>query len=220
MYVLIVGGGKVGYHLGRMLQGKGHEVTLIEQRPLRAQVLRSLVGDVVVEGNGTLPSVLEAAGCARADIVAAVTGDDAANLLVATLGARHFQARRAIARLNDPRNERLFRLCGIEGVVSSSSILAELIEREVTAARVRTLLAFPGGGVAIVQVELSDRSVAASHAVREISWPAATLLILVQRGSAVLIPGGDTQLAAGDRLLLVAPAQAEPDLQELLAPDY
>lgn len=219
MYVLIVGGGKVGFHLGRMLLGKGHEVTIVEQRPARAQLLQGLVGDVVLVGNGTLPSVLEAAGCARADIVAAVTGDDAANLLIAALGARHFRAGRTIARLNDPRNESLFRLCGVEGLVSSSSILAELIEREVTAARVRTLLAFPNGGAAIVEVDLSARSAAAGRLVREVAWPAGTLLILALRGGEVRIPSGDTQIDAGDRLLLVAPPEAEPALQSLLAPE-
>ena len=219
MYVLIVGGGKVGFHVGRMLLAKGHEVTIIERRDARAAVLRGLVGDVVVTGNGTLPSVLEAAGCARADMVAAVTGDDADNLLVATLADRHFGVGRAIARLNDPRNEALFRLAGIDAMVSSSSILAELIEREVTAARVRTLLAFPNGGVAIVQVELSPRSTAVDRRVREISWPEATLLTLVLRGADVHIPDGDTLVHAGDRLLLVAPPEAEAALQGLLAPD-
>lgn len=219
MYVLVVGGGKVGFHLGRLLLSKGHEVTIVEQRTARAHLLRAQMGDVVLVGNGTLPSVLEAAGCARADIVAAVTGDDAANLLVAGLAANHFHAGRAVARLNDPRNERLFVLCGVEGLVSSSSILAELIEREVTAARVRTLLAFPRGGAAVVEVDLAERSVAADRLVREVAWPAETLLILVLREGAVRIPSGDLRLQAADRLLLVAPPEAEQALQDLLAPD-
>ncbi len=219
MYVLIVGGGKVGFHLGRMLLGKQHEVTIVEQRPARAQLLQGLIGDVLLVGDGTLPSVLEAAGCARADIVAAVTGDDAANLLIAALAARHFGAGRTIARLNDPRNEPLFRLCGVEGMVSSSSILAELIEREVTAARVRTLLAFPNGGAAIVEVDLSPHSTAADRPVREVPWPPDSLLILILHRGDVRIPSGDTRIEAGDRLLLVAPPEAEPALQSLLAPE-
>ncbi len=219
MYVLIVGGGKVGFHVARTLLDSGHEVALIELRPGRAQVLRKTLGDVVVVGNGTLPSVLDAAGCARADVLAAVTGDDAANLLIAMLGHRQFQAPRRVARVNDPRNERLFRVSGVETVVSSSSVLAELIEREVSASRVRTLLAFPNGGVAIVQVDVSPRAPVAGRPVREVRWPAGSLLILVLRGREVLVPGGDTVLDVGDRLVLVAPPEAEETLQSLLAPE-
>ena len=223
MYVLIVGGGKVGFHVARTLLAQGHEVAIIEQRPLRAQTLTRDLGDVVVVANGTLPSVLDAAGCARADIVAAVTGDDAANLLIATLAARQFQAVRTIVRLNDPRNARLFRRAGVESMVSSSMLLAELVEREVAAARVRTLLSFASGGVAIVQCDLSPRSRAAQRPVRDVvreeDWPGNTLLILILRGHEVVVPRGDTVLEAGDRLILAAPVAAEEHLQGLLAPD-
>ena len=219
MYVLIVGGGKVGLNLARTLLAKGHEVTVVEQRPARVQIVERALGEIVARGNGTLPSVLDAAGCARADVVAAVTGDDAANLLISVLGSRHFNVGRTIARLNDPRNEVLFRRSGVGAMVSSSTILAELIEREVAAARVRTLLSFASGGAAIVQVDLSPRSPAAGAFVRDIPWPAGTLLVMVQRDAQVIIPGGGTGLQEGDRLVLVAPADAEPALQTLLAPD-
>ncbi len=219
MYVLIVGGGKVGLNLARTLLAKDHEVTIVEQRPARADVLDRVLGDVVVRGNGTLPSVLDAAGCARSDVVAAVTGDDATNLLVAVLARRHFSAGRAIARLNDPRNEALFLRSGVDALVSSSTILVELIEREVAAERVRTLLSFPNGGTAIVQVDLSPRSSAAGTLVRDVVWPAGTLLVVILRGKQVLVAGGAAGLRAGDRLVLVAPADAEEALQNLLAPD-
>jgi len=219
VYVLIVGGGKVGLNLARTLLDKGHEVTVLEQRPARVQTLERLLGETVARGNGTLPSVLDAVGCARADVLAAVTGDDATNLLIAVLGTRHFGVGRTIARLNDPRNELLFRRSGVDALVSSSTILAELIEREVAAARVRTILSFPSGGAAIVQVDVSPRSPAAGALVRDIAWPSGTLLVMVHRDKRVLVPGGATGLEVGDRLVLVAPADAEEALQALLAPD-
>lgn len=219
MYVLIVGGGKVGLNLARTLLVKGHEVTVVEQRPARAEALERALGDVVARGNGTLPSVLDGAGCARADVVAAVTGDDATNLLTAVLATSHFGAGRTIARLNDPRNEPLFRQSGVGAMVSSSTILVDLIEREVAAERVRTLLSFPDGGTAIVQVDLSEGSPVAGAVVRDVAWPAKTLLAMIMRDKQVLVPGGATGLQVGDRLVLVAPADAEEALQALLAPD-
>ncbi len=218
MYVLVVGGGKVGFHLARTVLAKGHEVTVLELRRSRVQMLERTLGEVVVPGDGTLPSVLDEAGCARADVLAAVTGDDAVNLLVAVQAAQRFQVGRTIARLNDPRNERLFRLAGIDATVSSSAILAELIEREVAAERVRTLLTFPGGGVGIVQVDLSPLSTVSGCLVREVPWPDGALLVSVLRGRDVVVPDGATRLQAGDRLLLVASAASEEAVQELLAP--
>ena len=205
MYVLIVGGGKVGYHVARLARDKGHEVAVIELRAARAQVLTRMLGDVVLTADGSLPSVLEEAGCARADILAAVTGDDAVNFLVGTLGLRHFQAGRTIARLNDPRNERLFRLSGMEATVSSSAILAEWIEGEASVAHVHRLLPQGPGGPSLLQAELAPGSPADGRAVRDVAWPAGCLLVTVIRGAEVLVPVGATTLAAGDRLVLLAP---------------
>ena len=219
MYVLIVGGGKVGFHLARLLLAGHHEVAVLEQRPARAALLARSLGEAVVPGDGTRPSVLEAAGCARADVLAAVTGDDAVNFLVGTLGLRHFRAGRTVARLNDPRNERLFRLAGLEATVSSSALLAGLIEREAMSARVRTLLPLRAEGPAIVQVELAARSAAAGRPVREVPWPPGCLLVTVLRGPDALVATGGTELQAGDRLILLSPPEAEDALQGLLAPD-
>lgn len=219
MYVVIVGGGKVGFHLARTMLSKGHEVTLVEERATRVQLVTRELGEIAVQGNGTLPSVLDAVGCARADVLAAVTGDDAVNLLVSVQGTRRFQVGRTIARLNDPRNQGLFARSGIDATVSSSAILAELMEREVSAERVRTLLTFPGGGASILQLDLAPRSPAAGRPVRAIPWPPGTLLATVVRGGVALVPGGDTALVAGDRLLFVAQADAAQALQGLLAPD-
>jgi trk system potassium uptake protein TrkA len=215
VYVVVVGGGKVGFYLTRTMLAKGHEVTLIERRPNRAEVLRQTLGDVVLVGDGTRPSVLDAAGLSRAEVLAAVTGDDAVNLLAAVEAQRRFGVRRTVARLSDPRNERLFRRAGVDDTVSSSAILAELVEREVSAERVRTVLTFPHAGTSIVELAVGPDSPARGRAVRDVAWPTGVLLIAAVRGGDVLVPSGATVLEAGDRLLVIARPEAADALADL-----
>ena len=76
MYIVLVGSGTVGYHLGRALLNAGHEVAIVEQNAKKAADAADDFGNVVLRGNGSDPSLLDAAGAARADVVIATTGND------------------------------------------------------------------------------------------------------------------------------------------------
>src|SRR3712207_4182842 len=102
MYVLLVGGGKVGYYLTRTLQSEGHEVLLIEERADRAGRIIEELGNVVLVGDGCETTVLEEAGASRADCIAAVTGHDEDNLVVCQVAMERFRVPRTIARINNP----------------------------------------------------------------------------------------------------------------------
>ena len=89
MFILIVGGGKVGTYLTRALLNQGHEVVVIEKDERKARMLERLIDrQVTVVGDGCDPYVLEAAGVSRADVVVADTGDDEDNLVVVLLAKR------------------------------------------------------------------------------------------------------------------------------------
>ncbi len=118
MYVLVAGGGKVGSNVTRTLLEMGHEVTLIEQRPDRFARLEDEFGPVVLRGDATEVSVLERAGIARPpELLLAVTGDDEDNLIIAQIGQDGYGVRKAIARVNDPRNQQHFDLLGVTETV-------------------------------------------------------------------------------------------------------
>jgi trk system potassium uptake protein TrkA len=127
--VLIVGGGKVGSHLGGLLVAGGHTVCVIErQEPHVAALRAALPGVVVVEGSGTDPEVLERAEIRRADMVAAVTGTDETNLVVATLARFEFTVRRVVARVNHPKNAWMFTAAmGVDVAVDQVDLTARLI---------------------------------------------------------------------------------------------
>lgn len=129
MFIIVAGGGKVGYYLTRELLDHGHEVVLIEQVPRKAAALTEKLGDVVLEGDAADAATLETAGIVRADVVIAVTGQDEDNLVICQMAKRKFNVKRTIARINNPKNERIFERLGIDQAVSVTKLIMGAIER-------------------------------------------------------------------------------------------
>jgi hypothetical protein len=109
VFVIVVGGGKVGYFLARELIGSGHEVALMERDRVRAAEITEQIGSIVIAHDGCEGKYLGEAGANRADIVTAVTGDDEDNLVICQMAKHHFNVPRTIARVNNPQNEGLFK---------------------------------------------------------------------------------------------------------------
>lgn len=108
MYVVIVGGGRTGSQLAEKLLESGHTVRLIDHRQNVLERLNELPIEVVVAGDGSSPAALEAAGIHHAQVLAAVTEEDEANLVIASLAKFEFNVLRVIARVNNPKNAWLF----------------------------------------------------------------------------------------------------------------
>src|SRR5271165_1052354 len=108
MFVVIVGGGKVGTYLARALLAQNHELVVIEKNARHAEWMTNVLEtDLAIVGDGCDPVVLQQAGLERADVVVADTGDDEDNLVVTLIAMRHSKAR-IIARVNNPRNKAIF----------------------------------------------------------------------------------------------------------------
>ncbi|MEW5721311.1 MAG: TrkA family potassium uptake protein, partial [Chloroflexota bacterium] len=133
MYIIIVGGGKVGYYLAKTLLQDEHEVLIIEKDKRKGDIISTDLGAVILRGDGTDSIVMEEAGMARADLAVAVTGDDEDNLMICQMAKKKFGVKRAIARINNPKNERIFKLLGIDNVVSVTDLILAQIEREIPA---------------------------------------------------------------------------------------
>src|ERR1700716_1200032 len=131
MYVIIAGGGKVGWNLARELIAKGNEVTLIESQRTRYRVVEQELEHAVQYGDATELWVLERAGIQRADLAIAVTGDDEDNILICQVAKQKYLCERIVARVNNPRNLQHFKLLGIQPVVSATDLILRLIEHEV-----------------------------------------------------------------------------------------
>jgi len=130
MYVIVIGGGKVGYYLTKHLLERGYEVTLIEKDPRRAETLTSQLGEVVMVGDGDEMAFLATTGMERAEVVVAVTGDDEDNLVACQLAKRKFNVPKTVARVNNPSNVQIFKTLGVDVTLSATEVLLDLLERE------------------------------------------------------------------------------------------
>ncbi len=218
MYIIIVGGGKTGSHLADILLADHYEVTIVEKR---AEILAKLEQEIsaisIIAGDGCDPAVLQEAGIARADVVAAVTGDDEDNLVVSTLAKNEFHVPRVIARVNHHKNEWLFtKEMGVDVSVSRAHIIAQLIEEESALGDIVTLLKLRRGDVALVEETLKEKSRAVGRKVSELALPKNCVLVTILRGNEVIFPSGNTVLQAGDEVLAVANVAAEPELERIL----
>ena len=216
MYVIVVGAGKVGYHLTRTLIAEGHEVTVIEKDVARAAEISTEFGEALVVGDGCEVRVMQDVGMSRADCSVAVTGHDEDNLVVCQIAKKQFGVPRQIARVNNPKNEQIFHLLGVTETVASTRIIYSLIDQEVATGESVLLTALRRGRIVIASVELTEGSPAAGRMVKDIHLPGECVLATVIRDDHILLPSGTTVLEQGDTVIGVATPQDQHVLQEAL----
>ena len=217
MYVVIAGGGKVGSNVTRSLLEMGHEVTLIEQRPDRFARLEGEFGPVVIRGDATEISVLERAGIARPpELLLAVTGDDEDNLVISQIGKEGYGVGKAIARVNDPRNQAHFDLLGITQTICATTSVLGLVEHELPEHGMVRLLELQKEGLEIVEVQIDGGSPAAGSRAGGLSLPGGSRLIsLFRHGRTELVEPG-TVMRPGDQVLAVVTHDSAPELRKAL----
>lgn len=217
MYILIVGGGKVGYYLTKTLINEGtNEVLLIERNPQKVEIYTERFGSVVVQGNGDEAATMEKAGAGRADVVIAVTGHDEDNLVICQMAKKRFNVPRTIARINNPKNEDLFRRLGIDSTISSTNVILNLIEQLIPQRHFVHLITLRHGDLAIVEGMIPADSPANGRTLAEIPFPAGVVIAAVMRGAELILPTGATVLQEGDEVVAVTKREQENALRELL----
>lgn len=219
MNVMIVGGGKTGAHLTRRLLDEGHQVCLIENRPeMVARLREDLPAGVVVPGDGSSPGVLEAAGILSAQVLAAVTGEDEANLVVTTLARFEFNVPRTIARVNNPKNAWLFTPeMGVDVGLNQTDILAGLIAEEMSMGDMMTLLKLRRGLYSLVEEKLPPGSKVLGIPLKDLPIPATCVIAAVIRKGAVVTPRGNLVFEVGDEVLAVVDDESRTALRDLFS---
>ncbi|HEY7546150.1 MAG TPA: NAD-binding protein [Blastocatellia bacterium] len=213
-YILIAGGGKVGVNLARELYEGGHEVALIEREPARAAALTTKLDCPIFSGDSSTHDVLEAAGAERARVFVAATGSDQDNLIACQVAKKVFGVPQTISRASNPKNEAVMARLGVDSTVSSTSIIQQVIERELPTVRIKTLLSFQDGAYQIIEYQLDSNSIAAGKMVREVDLPLESNLIAILRGKSTVVPRGDTRLMDGDIIVALVKADQESLLRE------
>ena len=217
MRMIIVGGGKAGWNLARILLERRHTVSLIERDRQRCEKLADDLDAAIFRGDGTNVAVLEAAGAQNADCFMAVTGIDQDNLVACQVAQDHFHAKKVISRVNDPRNIETFRVLGIRNTVSSTEVLTKMIEQEADLAHMHLIATLNQGKAGICSMTLPEDTALDGVALKDISLPAGTLVISLIRRGVLTIPNGSTILQRGDELVAVSEERSQKALMRALA---
>jgi trk system potassium uptake protein TrkA len=220
MFVIIAGGGKTGSYLTELLLKEKHQVKVIEDRAdVIERLKQELPPEAVIEGDGSSPSVLEAAGVAHANVLAAVTGEDEANLVIAMLARFEFRVPRIIARVNNPKNAWMFTPeMGIDVALNQPDMMAHLIAEEMSLGDMMTLLKLRKGQYALVEEKVHPTALAVGKAIRELMLPPECVLAAIIRKGNLIIPRGDVILQSADEVLAVVHSSQSEALASLLGP--
>lgn len=219
MYIVVIGAGTVGYGLAvELLRDSEHEVVLVDTDGAIVRDLREELGESVVLGDGTEVVFLESIGLARADLMIAVTGNDSHNLVACQVAKHWFHVPRAIARVNDPLNERLFRLLGVDSTVSAAAAVLAQLEVDLPEHTLVPLMHLRRRGLEVVDLHVQPGSPAANRAIRDLTLPPQALIsLVVGLDGTPQVPTGDTILRVGDEVIAVIAEDSEPALRKLVA---
>ena len=220
MQVVIVGGGSVGRFIAEQLVGNAHDVTIVDSDPdvvARGAQIPEESAVAWVRGDGCDVEVLKAAGLERADVVAAVTGDDEDNLVVSLLSKQEFAVPRVIARVNNPKNEWMFNESwGVDVAVSTPHLITGLVQEAVTVGSFVRLMSFEGGRARLAEVTLAPGSPAADKEIAELRFPRDATVVAILREDRLVVPHGDTILRPGDEVMVLITDESELAVRELL----
>jgi trk system potassium uptake protein TrkA len=201
-YVIVVGGGKVGFHLAKHLIERDYEVTLVEKDGARAEWIQHQLGTVsIMVGDGDEMSFLATTGIERAGVVIGCTGDDEDNLIVCQLAKMKFNVPRTIARVSNPHNVAVFKALGVDAPVSATELLMGLIEAELGSEMVRGV-AVKASGTCLVDLALPALSGYVGKRIGEIALPKGGIIVCIVRAGKPVVPAPETIVEPGDELVV------------------
>lgn len=208
MFIVIAGGGKVGSYLASVLLKSGNEVAVIEEKLQEADALSVMLeGDyLVIHGDGCDSRFQEDAGIRRADVFVATTGQDDNNLVACEIAQRVFHVSRVIARVNNPKNLRIFREVGIE-CVSSTTLIANLIEEEALLGSVSVVSSLTHGDVALAEMvipRMRHHSNEDGVEIDDIPLPDNALIVAVATKDDVVVASDNITAYPGDKVIVAA----------------
>lgn len=220
MRVVIAGGGNVGTFIAEDLAKAGHDVVIVEvdaDRVAEARAQGEPAGVEWIAADGCEVTEFARAGVDKADVVAAVTGDDEDNLVISLLSKQEFAVPRVVARVNNPKNEWMFNeTWGVDVSVSTPHLITGLVQEAVSVGSFVRLLSFEGGKAKLAEVTLAADSPAAGKEIVEIGFPRDATVVAVLRDERVVVPRGDTILRPADEVLVLVTADSEDAVRAIL----
>lgn len=217
MYIIVVGGGRVGYYLTKALLSEGHEVLVLERSATICEALNEELGSICIRGDGCETTTLSEVGTGRSDMLIAVTGDDEDNLVACQVAKHLFHVPRTIARIRNPKNEDIFKKLGIDVTINNTNIILENIEEEVPTHSLTHLRDIRDKGLELVQVRIPENASTVGKMIKQLELPKDSVLSLIIRKSRrPIVPSSNTFLQAEDQVIVVTSHDSEDELRAAL----
>jgi len=214
MYIVVIGGGKVGYHLGKALLSEGHEILIIEKERIRIEFISNDLGGVCLLGDGCEVSTQADAGASRADMLVSVTGDDEDNLVACQVAKHKFKVPHTIARINNPNNEAIFRRLGIDVTINSTDVIMESIQQEVPTHMLTHLMTLHERGMEMVEIKIPADARSVGRKIKDLDLPTGSILTLImRRNQKPLMATPDIIIQIGDQIIALTPTDTEDQLK-------
>lgn len=203
MRVVVIGGGKIGFNLVKVLKQKGHNVTLIEKDIKICNKISEQIDINIINGDGTDIEILNDADIDIADVVAAVTGKDEENLVICQVAKNNFDIQHTIARVNNPKNQIVFKTLGVDITVCSTQVIANLIDWECESEQIKIIQTFERGEMVLVEVEMDKKMSWTNKYIKNINMPQNSVIVSIFRNSQVIYPNGDILIKEHDKVMIV-----------------
>jgi len=217
MYTVIMGGGSVGYYLSKELLEIGHEVLVLDKNPVNCERFGDELGNICIRGDGCEVATLVEAGVGRADVFIATTNEDEDNLVSCQIAKHKFKVPRTIARVNNPKNEDIFRRLGIDTTIGVTNIIMKNIEVQIPTSAIIHLGTFQEAGVETIEFKISNESAGSGQKVSSLNLPwDAIFPLLIRKSQKTRVLTKDTILQPDDMLIILASVDKEKELREKL----
>ncbi len=214
MYIVIVGGGKVGYYLVKSLLSYDHKIVVLDPVVEICHKIANELNVPVINGDGTDIDKLTQIGLANADIFIAVTGRDQDNLIACQLAKKNFGVRRTIARVNNPKNITVFERLGVDIAVSSTSIITDLIEQEVDDFGFKVIMKLKRGKIVLLEIDIKSNHAMCGKLLKDIKLPEGCVFISIIRDNEIIIPNGNTMIKSEDCIIASTSKEKQRKVRE------
>ncbi len=213
MKIVVVGGGRIGEALSRLLVEEKHDVVVIEKDEKLSEELAERLDALVLHGDGTDKNILRDANIESSDVVAAVTGDDKTNLMVCEF-AKEVGVSNIIARINQPDNEGIFTKIGVTNLINTTTTAVLAFKRAMEKPGKQLVNLVAGGKGEVFEVSVNKESKFLKKKVSEVSK--GFVIACIYRDDKMIIPKPDTKIKEGDILTICSPLEKVRKIEKMV----
>jgi len=210
MYVIIVGCGRVGSELAKLLSSEGHDVVIIDRSADSFERLGSTFNGLTLVGNGFDLNLLRQAGVEKADSFCAVTNGDNTNLIAAQVAKKIFKVPKVIARVYDPQRAHIYAALGMD-IISGTILFAAMLRDKIIESRFSSYL-IETKDLGVIEIDVAKELAGVS--IKHVNMPGEFLVVAIRRIDGIIIPEPDTVLKEQDVLMAAVKVSSLKKIKE------